>query len=98
MIGNNNRAAFAVQPSIDKYGTLKFRPALGYLGTNTLSVYLKDSGTTIYGGVNTSDDEPLHDLRLRQIISATSPAHITVCSTKIAESTHASSGMLLVYC
>jgi hypothetical protein len=54
-IGNTNRAAFVLPPAIDKNGTLKFRPAIGYAGTNYFSVYLKDSGTTAFGGVNVSD-------------------------------------------
>jgi hypothetical protein len=53
-IGNTNKAAFLVQPIIDKLGTLKFRPAIGFCGTNYFTVYLKDSGTTADGGVNTS--------------------------------------------
>ncbi|MDB6058797.1 MAG: Alkaline phosphatase, partial [Verrucomicrobiales bacterium] len=55
VIGGTNPAAFTVPPSIDKYGTLKFRPALAYVGTNNFSVYLKDSGTTANAGVNVSD-------------------------------------------
>ncbi|MGZ5528558.1 MAG: FG-GAP-like repeat-containing protein, partial [Limisphaerales bacterium] len=54
VIGNTNKAAFTSQPAIDKNGTLKFHPALAYVGTNYFTVYLKDSGTTANAGVNVS--------------------------------------------
>jgi hypothetical protein len=54
VVDNTNHAAWILPPAIDKYGTLKFRPALGYVGTNYFNVHLKDSGGTLNGGVNVS--------------------------------------------
>src|SRR5205085_10007054 len=52
--GNSNPGLFAVAPTIDSAGTLRFTPATNAYGTAKLSVVLRDNGGTTGGGVNVS--------------------------------------------
>jgi hypothetical protein len=54
MLGNNNVALFAQQPTIDAAGNLAFTPAKNAHGTATITIALKDDGGTANGGVDTS--------------------------------------------
>jgi hypothetical protein len=45
---------FAVQPTVDVSGTLRYAPAADALGPATVTVTLKDNGGTANGGVDTS--------------------------------------------
>ena len=56
---NNNNALFAVQPTFDANGTLTFTLAPDAFGTATVTVFLKDSGGTANGGVDTSATKTL---------------------------------------
>ncbi|MCX5660876.1 MAG: Ig-like domain-containing protein [Planctomycetota bacterium] len=51
---NNATALFSVQPGIDSSGNLTFTPAADAFGVATVTVTLKDNGSTANGGVDTS--------------------------------------------
>lgn len=53
---NDNPNLFSVQPTIDRNGTLKFLTKKNANGTATVTVYMRDSGGTAYGGVDTYSD------------------------------------------
>ncbi|MHB8895046.1 MAG: zinc-dependent metalloprotease family protein [Candidatus Geothermincolia bacterium] len=51
---NDRTGLFGAQPKVAADGTLSFRPATNKSGSATVTVRLRDSGGTDYGGVNTS--------------------------------------------
>lgn len=53
-VTNNNTSLFSTQPAIDPSGQLTYRPAANAFGQATVTVMLKDDGSTANGGVNTS--------------------------------------------
>lgn len=55
-VSNSNASLFTTggQPALDAEGTLTYTPADDAFGTATVSVYLKDDGGTLNGGVDTS--------------------------------------------
>lgn len=53
-VTNNNAGLFAVQPALNRFGTLTYRPAVDTNGSAIVTVTLKDSGGTANGGVDTS--------------------------------------------
>jgi hypothetical protein len=55
-VSNDRPALFAVPPSIDASGTLRFTPASNAVGTAVVSVTLSDNGDTAYGGSNLRTD------------------------------------------
>ncbi|MFN7876508.1 MAG: FG-GAP-like repeat-containing protein, partial [Pirellula sp.] len=55
-VSNDRPALFAVPPSIDASGTLRFTPASNAVGTAVVSVTLTDNGDTAYGGSNLRTD------------------------------------------
>jgi len=54
VVTNDRDALFSVQPAISPTGTLTFTPTRDTNGTAIVTVVLKDSGGTAYGGVDTS--------------------------------------------
>ncbi len=50
-------ALFAVQPTVDVSGTLRYTPAAGAAGVATVTVTLRDNGGTALGGVDTSQPQ-----------------------------------------
>ena len=54
VVASNNTAMFTIQPSIDKYGTLKFQPKANEAGSAVVTVALHDSGGTVNNGKDTS--------------------------------------------
>ncbi len=54
VVGNDNTGLFSVLPAIDSLGQLTFTPAIGAIGSATISLNLKDNGGTDNGGVDTS--------------------------------------------
>ena len=53
-ITNDHRSYFAGPPAITSLGHLTFRPALNACGTNHVTVRLRDSGNSLFGGTNQS--------------------------------------------
>jgi len=51
---NNNNGLFAVQPAVSPTGTLTFQPAANVFGIANVIVFLRDSGGTANGGVDSS--------------------------------------------
>ncbi|MFN8595074.1 MAG: Ig-like domain-containing protein [Anaerolineae bacterium] len=51
---NDNNALFAVQPAVSPSGTLTFTPAPNQFGSANVTVFLRDSGGTANGGIDTS--------------------------------------------
>lgn len=51
---NNNNSLFAVQPAVSPTGTLTFQPAANAFGVASVIVFLRDSGGTANGGVDSS--------------------------------------------
>ena len=51
---NDNNALFAVQPAVSPSGTLTFSPAPNQFGSANVTVFLRDSGGTANGGIDTS--------------------------------------------
>ncbi len=49
-----NIGFFALKPLISSSGRLSFRPTKNVTGTATITVYMKDNGGTLRGGVNTT--------------------------------------------
>jgi len=54
IVTNNNNALFSVQPSINASGTLSYTPAPNAFGLATVSVSLRDNGSSTPPNVNTS--------------------------------------------
>ena len=54
VVSSNNANLFTIQPTIDKYGTLKFQPKASAAGVAVVSVALHDSGGTANNGKDTS--------------------------------------------
>jgi VCBS repeat-containing protein len=50
----DNPALFSTQPAVDVYGNLTYTPAANANGTATVTVYLRDTGGTANGGVDSS--------------------------------------------
>jgi hypothetical protein len=53
-VSNNNNGLFLVQPAIAVNGTLTYKPAANANGSATVTVYVKDNGGTVNGGVDVS--------------------------------------------
>jgi len=53
-VSNDNNSLFSVQPSINAAGNLTFTAASSQFGEAIVSVYLKDDGGTVNGGVDQS--------------------------------------------
>jgi len=53
-VGADPATLFAVQPTVDLSGTLRYTPAAGINGIATVTVILRDNGGTAYGGVDHS--------------------------------------------
>ena len=54
IVGNDNNALFAAQPSVSATGTLTYTPAADASGGATVTVQAHDDGGTANGGVDTS--------------------------------------------
>jgi large repetitive protein len=54
IVSNTNSELFSIAPTIDAFGTLTYTPKPGASGTATISVVVRDSGSTANGGVDTS--------------------------------------------
>lgn len=54
ILSNNNPTLFAVQPTVDSTGTLRFRPATNRFGLATVSIIGRDNGGTDAGGIDSS--------------------------------------------
>ncbi len=52
--GNTNGALFSAGPAISPAGTLTYTPAANANGVATISVYIRDDGGVLYGGVDAS--------------------------------------------
>ncbi|WP_299314647.1 Ig-like domain-containing protein [uncultured Aquimarina sp.] len=57
-VTNDNNALFSSQPAIDGItGNLTYTPAANAIGMTTVTVNLSDSGGTVNGGIDTSEDQ-----------------------------------------
>jgi uncharacterized delta-60 repeat protein len=54
VVSTDNQTLFSVQPTISSSGTLTYTPAFGASGTANVTVYLRDNGGTLLGGVDAS--------------------------------------------
>ncbi len=54
IVGNDQPSFFAVAPTVDAAGTLRYTPAANALGTATIALRLRDDGGTANGGIDVS--------------------------------------------
>jgi hypothetical protein len=93
---NTAPALFSSQPAISaSNGTLSFTPAPDANGSATVSVYLRDSGGTAYGGqdcsptqtfqivVNAVNDAPVLTVPTNRVVNELTPVVVTNTSTDV---------------
>ncbi len=76
---NDNNALFSAQPAIAPNGTLTYTPAANARGSTILTVYLKDNGGTLNGGVDQSISQTF-SITVNQIPDAITGEDRAICN------------------